>query len=144
LPEIPDVIVRADPAKLRGALLNLIDNAVRATTAGAAIQLSAEIDPGTGDLLIHVDDSGPGIPPELYASVLGRFGRASSREDGHGLGLAIVKAVAEAHAGSVGIAASPLGGCQVSVRLPRTAVSPSRGETREPLAHPPSRSPFGA
>ena len=144
LPEIPDVIVRADPAKLRGALLNLIDNAVRATTAGAAIQLSAEIDPSTGDLLICVDDSGPGIPPELYDSVLGRFGRASSREDGHGLGLAIVKAVAEAHAGSVGIAASRLGGCQVSVRLPRTAVSPSRGETREPLAHPPSRSPFGA
>ena len=83
----------------------------------------AEIDPGTGDLLIYVDDSGPGIPPELYASVLGRFGRASSREDGHGLGLAIVKAVAEAHAGSVGIAASRLGG-------------PDRSASRGPLFRP--------
>ena len=143
LPQIPDLILRADPAKLRGALLNLIDNAVRATGPGETIQLSAEIDAENGDLLICVDDSGPGIPADLHESVLGRFSRASSREDGHGLGLAIVKAVAEAHGGSVAIESSPLGGCQVKVRLAAATVSSSRGETREPLDHLPPRSPFG-
>ena len=131
LPEIPDVIVYADPAKLRGALLNLIDNSVRATSVGDAVQLSAEIDLATSDLLLQVDDSGPGIPPESRASVLGRFERAGGAEGGHGLGLAIVKAVAEAHGGSVGILTSPLGGCRVFIRLPRGRVTPSvEGDAR--------------
>jgi len=124
LPEIPDVIVQADPAKLRGALLNLIDNAVRATAPGDVVCLSAQIQPWTGDLLIFVDDSGPGIPPEARESVLGRFERTRPADGGHGLGLAIVKAVAEAHGGSFAILTAPQGGCRALVRLPWRLVSP--------------------
>jgi len=139
LPEIPDVIVEADPAKLRGALLNLIDNAVRATAPGDVVRLSAELEEWTGDLLICVDDSGPGIPTEAREAVLGRFERTRPADGGHGLGLAIVKAVAEAHGGSLTISTAPLGGCRALVRLPHSLVSPGAGEFGEPVV--PSRPP---
>ena len=123
LPAIPDVVVRGDPANLRGAMLNLADNAVRATRPGDRIALTATIEDRSGDLLISVDDSGPGIPLAARASALSRFGRGRGADGGQGLGLAIVKVVAEAHGGQVAIDDSPLGGCRVTIRLPARLVA---------------------
>ncbi len=121
---VPDLVLDADVAKLRGALLNLIDNAVRATEAGDAIQISAVAKPADATLVVAVDDSGPGIPEEERLSVVERFGRLGSADrDGTGLGLAIVTAVAEAHGGCFELGVSRLGGCRAAIVLPGCRVA---------------------
>lgn len=123
LAPIPDVVVHVDSAKLRGALLNLVDNAVRATTPDDAIQFDTSVDPATGSVTFAVEDSGPGIPSAQRAAVLARFARPAARsEDGTGLGLAIVRAVAEAHHGCVEVGEARLGGARVAIVLPSSSV----------------------
>jgi signal transduction histidine kinase len=121
LPDVPDVVVDVDAAKLRGALLNLLDNAVRVTNPGDVIALVARTGAGS-DVTLAVEDSGPGIPPERRAAALERFARPGAADsEGSGLGLAIVRAVAEAHGGAVAIEDSAYGGCRVALRLPVVA-----------------------
>ncbi len=121
---VPDLVLDVDVAKLRGAMLNLIDNAVQATAPGDAIEISAALAVGTGSLVISIDDSGPGIPEEERLSVVERFGRLGRADrDGTGLGLAIVTAVAEAHGGSFELGASALGGCRAAIVLPGSRVA---------------------
>jgi two-component system, OmpR family, sensor kinase len=119
LAAIPDLVVVADPTKLRGALLNLVENAIKATQPGDTIALRVTAVPGT--VSFSVEDSGPGIPVTARSAVLTRFARPGSRDaGGTGLGLAIVKAVADAHGGRVDVSDSGLGGAKVSITLPRT------------------------
>ena len=116
----PDVVLFADASKLRGALLNLLDNAAKATSPGDRIELRSHLR-NDGGLEICVEDSGPGIPVAHRAEALARFRRPDvHRPDtrGSGLGLAIVNAVATAHGGRVRLGDSTLGGCQVRVILP--------------------------
>jgi len=127
LPPAPDLLLNVDAAKLRGAILNLIDNAVRATTTGDDNALVAAGDGRDGSLRLSVEDSGPGIPESQRAAVLRRFARPGARDaDGSGLGLAIVKAVAEAHGGSIAVGESDLGGASVTVVLPATRILATR------------------
>lgn len=141
---IPDVVVMADLDKLRGALLNLVENAVHVTGPGDTIRLSAR-NAGTEDrptVEIAVDDSGPGIPVDQRQAVLGRFARpGASVGDGTGLGLAIVGAVAAAHHGSVDITHSPLGGCRVVVTIPRPRPEEARALTADDEPAAPSAGP---
>jgi len=116
---VPDVVLDMDAPMMRGALLNLADNAVQATRDGDALELSAAIDPSGRWLRIGIGDSGPGIAPEQRAAVLDRFSRPGARPSGgSGLGLAIVKAVAEAHGGAVEVGSSIFGGARVTLVLP--------------------------
>ncbi len=122
LSEVPDVVVVVDSAKLRGALLNLVDNAVKATTPGDAIELGARVDP---ELVLWVADSGSGIAAEAQAEVFDRFRRAGpTGQKGAGLGLAIVKAVTEAHGGRVQMQSVEGEGTTVEVVLPASCVRP--------------------
>lgn len=115
---VPDVVLWADAPKLRGALLNVVDNAVKATRPHDPVALSAEVAPDGRSVLLAIDDSGHGIPPEQRAAVLERFTRLpGQRVSGSGLGLAIAEAVASAHGGRVEISTSPLGGARVGIRL---------------------------
>ena len=106
------------PLELRRVLRNLGDNAAR--HAGATIRFSL----GThgGEVVLGVDDDGPGIPPEDRARVLERFVRLDESRardaGGAGLGLAIVQTVVTSHGGSLVITESGLGGARVEVRLP--------------------------
>ncbi|MGA9775848.1 MAG: HAMP domain-containing sensor histidine kinase [Candidatus Dormiibacterota bacterium] len=116
LSPVPDVVVLVDQAKLRGALLNLIDNSVKATSAGDTIKLSASSGPG---LTLGVMDSGHGIAPELQEVVFDRFRRAGPQHQrGSGLGLALVKAVAEGHGGYVELYSAVGHGTTVTMVLP--------------------------
>ena len=84
----------------------------------------APAESGRRQLVVAVDDSGPGIPEERAASVVERFGRLGvPTATGTGLGLAIVTAVAEAHGGHFELGASRLGGCRAAVVLPAPAWS---------------------
>ena len=120
-PQAPDLVMEVDVEKVRGALMNLVDNAIRATHDGDTIALVAEMaegDDGEHVVRISVDDSGPGIDPSARAAVVERFARPGARDrDGSGLGLAIVKAVAEAHGGWIDITTSPYGGARVTMVL---------------------------
>ena len=119
----PAAEVYADRDQLRGAIVNLLDNAVRATASGGQIALGGEIDADSGDVRIVVEDSGTGIQPSERAAALERFARPGARESGgSGLGLAIAKAVAMSHGGSISIDQSPsLGGARVAIALPRAS-----------------------
>lgn len=129
---VPDVVLDVDVAKLRGALLNLVDNAVGATASEDTVEVRAVLSPDDGSLALSVEDSGPGIPDDQLPTVLARFGRMGSADrEGSGLGLAIVTAVAEAHGGAFSLGASDLGGCRAAITLPGSCVT--AGVERSPV-----------
>ncbi len=120
-PQAPDIVIEIDVEKVRGALMNLVDNAVRATHEDDTIALVARVDYENEVLRLSIADSGPGIPQSEREAVVQRFKRPGARDrDGSGLGLAIVKAVAEAHGGWIEIDTSSYGGAQVTMVLPIT------------------------
>jgi two-component system phosphate regulon sensor histidine kinase PhoR len=109
-----------DPHALHDALHNLLENAVIYSSAGGGITLTAA---GDGDqIVIAVEDEGPGIPAADLARVFERFyrvDRARSRESGGtGLGLAIVKHLVERMEGTVTADNRAEGGAVFTIRLP--------------------------
>jgi len=116
----PRIEAMADPERLRQALGDLIDNALRFSSRGGRVTVGLS---GDGDsVTITVADSGPGFPAGLLSSAFEPFSRADparGRADGGaGLGLAIVRAVAQAHGGDVEARNDPAGGAIVALRLP--------------------------
>jgi signal transduction histidine kinase len=103
--------LRADPDALRNALDALLENAVRYTDVGGAVELGSRA--RGGELTIEVADDGPGISPEVLDRIFDRFARGDAArtraEGGVGLGLAIVDAIARAHGGSCTASTSSAG-----------------------------------
>ncbi len=114
-----------DADRIRRAVDNLVDNALRFAPGGSVIVLAAWAD-GT-DLSIEVRDDGPGFPADFLPHAFERFRRPDtgrSRDDGGaGLGLAIVRAIVAAHGGTATAGNGPGGGAVIRLRLPGT-VSP--------------------
>ena len=114
--------VMGQPEGLRVLLRNLLDNAIKYSPAGGQVDLSLHATPGEGQVLLLVEDSGPGIPAGERQRVFDRFYRSSasaSQAPGSGLGLAIVKAIADRHGAQLRLSQSGrLGGLQVELRLP--------------------------
>ncbi|NDH63044.1 MAG: two-component sensor histidine kinase [Alphaproteobacteria bacterium] len=107
------VWVRGHADALFRAVRNLVENAIRHTPAGGAIEVEVLAD-GT----VHVLDDGPGVPEVDHESVFQRFWRRDrARADSRGLGLAIVARVAEAHGGAVGVKNRPEGGAMFTLKL---------------------------
>ena len=121
LPDAP-AIVTGDEPRLRQVVTNLLANARIHTPEGTSVVASLEHD--GDDVVLTVEDDGPGIPPELAASLFERFARGDSsrsrRAGSTGLGLAIVRAVTVAHRGTVSVASAP-GATRFTVRLPAAA-----------------------
>src|SRR3954464_11039346 len=86
--------------ELHRLALNLMENALRHTDPGTAVEASVErVD---GLVVLSVEDDGPGVPPNLHDKVFDRFFRGAGDQSGSsGLGLSIVRAVAESHGGKV-------------------------------------------
>ncbi|TPM05851.1 sensor histidine kinase [Mesorhizobium sp. B2-3-11] len=117
LEETGPVAVIGDGTMLREMIVNLVDNALRYSTAGASVTVKlAAID---SEAVLTVADEGPGIPAEERDHVFERFYRiAGSTEEGSGLGLAIVREVVENAGGRVTLGDGAAGGLVVEVRLP--------------------------
>jgi signal transduction histidine kinase len=112
--------VSGDALALGLLVRNLADNAARYSPPGSRAEVRVGGD--GAEVLLQVDDSGPGIAEDERDRVFDRFyRRADHGESGSGLGLAIVKSVALAHGARVALSRSPLGGLRVEVRFPRTA-----------------------
>jgi signal transduction histidine kinase len=107
--------IRGRREDLDEMLGNLLDNACK--WAGSRVAISSAID--HAQLLISVDDDGPGLAPSMRAQVLQRGVRADQQAGGSGLGLAIVSELAELYSGSVTLETSPLGGTRARLQLPR-------------------------
>jgi len=104
--------------ELHRLTLNLLENALRHTDPGTAVE--ATVERRNGEVVLSVEDDGPGIPPELRDKVFERFFRgAGDRSGSSGLGLSIVRAVAGSHAGTVSLE-EPLDGrgARFVVRFP--------------------------
>jgi two-component system sensor histidine kinase TctE len=105
VPEQPAEILGA-PLMLREMLGNLIDNALRYTPAGGSV--TVRVRPEDGELVLDVEDTGPGIAEAERARVFDRFYRVlGTHAEGSGLGLAIVREIAEQHEAQVSIHAPP-------------------------------------
>ena len=107
--------VRGRREDLDEMLGNLLDNACKWARLRVAVSSSIE----DADLVIAVDDDGPGLDASMRAQVLQRGVRVDQRVQGSGLGLAIVSDLAELHGGSVALETSPLGGTRARLQLPR-------------------------
>ena len=114
-----DLVANVDADRLRQALDNLLDNALRVAPPGTVVRVWARLDGGL--LLIEVADAGPGFPEAFLPHAFERFRRSDLARDrrhgGAGLGLAIVKAIAEAHGGWVRASNDPAGGARVQIAM---------------------------
>jgi two-component system sensor histidine kinase QseC len=106
----------ADAPGLGILLQNLVSNAVQHTPPGGRIRVVLEADAEA--VALRVQDSGPGVAPELRGKVFERFFRVGGGS-GAGLGLSIVARIVELHHGTITLGDSPFGGLEVWVRLPR-------------------------
>jgi two-component system sensor histidine kinase GlrK len=114
-------MVEADPEKLRSIVDNLVSNAVKFTPPGGTITVKARVQ--SGEAVIEVIDSGPGVPPEERESIFNLFFRGrgkgeGTRVKGSGLGLAIARELVEAHGGQIAVVPEGSGG-HFRVTLPR-------------------------
>lgn len=117
----PDLLVRADPDRLRQVLDNLLDNAIKYSPPGGRIEILAyPVENHRVQVRIH--DQGPGIPAEARGRVFERFFRVDktrSRElGGTGLGLSIVKHIVESHGGRAWVEGLEGEGSQFCFTLP--------------------------
>jgi signal transduction histidine kinase len=115
--DLPDVWV--DTTRIDHAFSNLLSNALKHTSPGGRITLTAEA--GEAWVRFHVSDTGIGIPAAFLSRVFEPFFRVPGRknETGAGLGLAIVKEIVEAHGGTVGVESEEGKGSSFSFTLRR-------------------------
>ena len=114
-------VVSGATDRLDRAVGNLLDNAVKWSPLGGAVEVTVHA--GT----VTVRDHGPGIDPEDLPFVFDRFyrSRAARGLPGSGLGLAIVRQVAQAHGGSATASNAPDGGAVMRLTLPAVPAIPA-------------------
>jgi signal transduction histidine kinase len=93
---------------------NLMDNACKWARSRVIVRSARE----SGQVVLTVDDDGPGLGPAMREAVLRRGVRADEAAPGSGLGLAIVRDVAALYGGTIALGASPEGGLRATLRLP--------------------------
>jgi signal transduction histidine kinase len=120
--EVADDLPRKkiDPGRMSQVLGNVLDNALRHTSAGGRIAIHAA--QRDSDIMVTVTDTGPGVPQEHLAHLFERFWRGepsrARRTGGSGLGLAIAQRIVEAHDGHIWAENAPTGGLRVGFSLP--------------------------
>jgi signal transduction histidine kinase len=116
---LPQVV--GDGDRLAQVFTNLLDNALQHTPAGASVRVYARSE--AGEILVSVEDSGPGIPADELPRLFERFyqvdkARPKGGGRGVGLGLAISREIVQAHGGKLTAESAPGQGSRFTVRLP--------------------------
>jgi heavy metal sensor kinase len=117
----PDLQYHGDEGLLRQMLLNLVENAVRHSPTGGAVNVTADV--GAREIDVSIHDTGAGISAADRDRIFDRFVRIdpSGNGNGLGLGLAIARRIARAHGGDLHLAATGPGGTTFRVTLPRSS-----------------------
>jgi signal transduction histidine kinase len=113
-----NVLVNADAVRIRQAIANLIDNAIKYTARGGQVRVTVGRE--GNEAWVRVEDNGEGIPEEARGRIFDRLYRAepSRSRPGLGLGLSLVKAIAVAHGGKVTFSSEEGKGSVFTVALP--------------------------
>jgi two-component system sensor histidine kinase BaeS len=118
--ETEHVAVMADSGRLTQLFSNLLENTLRYADAPGVLRIIHEIAPGR--LLLHIEDSGPGVPEESLGRLFDRLYRVdkarSRAQGGSGLGLAICKSIVESFGGRIEASNAPTGGLRISIAFP--------------------------
>ena len=110
--------VAMDEGRLVQVFVNLLKNSADAIreSGGGRVRVSGQID--SGQVLLLVEDDGPGIEPAVAARVFEPFVTTKTSSDGTGLGLAVSRSLAREVGGEIGLAPGVLGGACFAIRLP--------------------------
>jgi len=123
LPEIP-----ADPQLCEQVFVNLITNALQAMQGQAGSQektlhiaIQPEVSNGEPGVAVFIEDTGPGVPPELREQIFNPF--FTSKKDGVGLGLSIVAKIVDDHRGMIRLEENTPRGARFHVFFPQAGIS---------------------
>lgn len=126
-----ELVVQGNATMLREMLNNLIDNALRYTQVGGRVTISVRADQKRNNVLLEVEDNGPGIASMEREQVFERFYRIlGSDVEGSGLGLAIVREIAQRHAARIDLFDNPhasdprFPGLLIRISLPMVSALP--------------------
>jgi two-component system sensor histidine kinase KdpD len=124
-PDLP--LVQCDEVLIAQVLANLVENAIKHTSAGTTISIRAEASDDA--LIVRVRDHGPGLPSGEEIRVFEKFHRVRTEEaqSGFGLGLSICKYIVEAHGGTIEASNMAGGGAEFRFSLPLIAREPTEG-----------------
>jgi two-component system nitrogen regulation sensor histidine kinase NtrY len=111
-PNLPKV--QMDQEKIRGALMNIIENGLQAMNGEGKMMVRASKD--NGFVKIEIQDSGRGVPPELLPKLFEPY--FSTKTGGTGLGLSIARKSVEDHGGKIEVESEPQQGTRVTILLP--------------------------
>ncbi len=113
--QVEDLQARVDRDALKQVLLILLDNALKHTAGEITVSAAAQ----NGQVLLRVQDSGPGMPPEVLEHVFERFYRGEGQNaSGFGLGLSIARTLTERQGGTISLRSTPAEGTTVEIKLP--------------------------
>jgi len=122
--------VRCDPRKVKQILVNLVQNALEASTEGGEVRVAIESQNGFAS--VRVMDRGCGLSPAIRRH--GFQAGVTSKAKGSGLGLGIARSLAEQHGGSLRLCDRDSGGCIAEVLLPIRECAPQSDEGRRECA----------
>lgn len=136
--EAPDEVVSAiDPEKIQRVVMNLLSNAFKFVPDEGKVR--ASLRSSQTELVISIEDSGPGVKPELRHAIFERFrqgeGGTNRQFGGTGLGLAIAKEFVAMHHGGLEVVDSELGGACFQLRLPISRLSQTAPAATGSSAH---------
>jgi len=118
--DLQDAWMTGSADQWRQLLANITQNITRYTPDGSPVHVT--LTDVEKDVILTVDDSGPGIPADRRAGVTGRFIRLdesrSSTTGGFGLGMSIIAAVVDTHDGTLELGESPAGGLRIRITAP--------------------------
>lgn len=109
-------LVPLDFTMIENVLINLLDNAGRNAPDGSQIRIEAR--PAGGDVIVRIENDGPGIPAAIAGQIFNRFATAQEGRQGTGLGLAICKGLIEAHGGRIWVDRPGEPGARFAFSLP--------------------------
>jgi signal transduction histidine kinase len=119
---LPEQVVW-DHDRMSEALGNLLSNAFKFTQRGGEVELAAE--PAEDGVVMHVRDTGAGIPPEQLPHIFEKFYQADNQraasQEGTGLGLSIAREIVRAHGGELSVESAPGVGTTFTILMPLQA-----------------------
>jgi signal transduction histidine kinase len=128
----PEIELPLDRSRMERAFVNLVGNSLEAMPGGGQVRISASFE--NGSALIQVEDTGPGIAPEIRANLFQPFVTAGKR-NGLGLGLALTRQTVLEQGGDMWVESEPGRGARFFLRLPGAQLSAVQSVNAEALSH---------